>query len=410
VHAGEQVVPQETLLHKSLFGRDIHRIGVLYQHRRHRRPAVQRILVVHQHRSDARMVEIADIGIAKPRALQKLAIQLQHARIRMKRATAFILPAAGHRRHRKGRMHVHRTVALARKAVAQAKEGLPGRTDQPSKGLDLLDRKPGDFRRPLRRLVRQMRLKPLGIISVFFEIGAVGQLFPEQNVHDGAGQCAVGAGLQHEAHVGLLHRGVFIDVDDDDLGAALFARLDGVGHHIDLRDHGIGAPDDHAIGFRHFAWIAAAQRAGAHHIAGPGKVGADRAEKAGISLGVAQPFYAVALHQPHRASIEIGPHRIRAVFFFRRDEFFGDQIEGCFPARFLPAALAFGTRTDQRLQQTVGMMHAVGITGDLGADDAGGVAVALGAMEATDSSAVQQFDVERAGRGAVVRTGRMADS
>ena len=55
------------------------------------------------------------------------------------------------------------------------------------------------------------------------------------------------------------------------------------------------------------------------------------------------------------------------------------------------------------------MMDAVGIAGDLGADDARRVAVGLGAMDAADALAVEQLDIERAGRRAIMRTGRMAD-
>ena len=54
------------------------------------------------------------------------------------------------------------------------------------------------------------------------------------------------------------------------------------------------------------------------------------------------------------------------------------------------------------------MMHAVGIARDLGADDTGRIAVVLGAVDAADALAVEQFHIERAGRGTVVRTGRMA--
>ena len=165
--------------------------------------------------------------------------------------------------------------------------------------------------------VSQMRFQPLRIVGVFFEIGAVGHAVAEQHMHDRAGQRAVGAGLQHQAHVGLLHGRVVVDVDDDDLGAALLARADGVGHHVDLRDHRIGAPDHHAVGLRHLARVGAAQRAGAHHPAGPGEIGADRAEEAGIFLGVAQPLDAVALHQPHRAGVEIGPDRLASRIFPR---------------------------------------------------------------------------------------------
>ena len=124
---------------------------------------------------------------------------------------------------------------------------------------------------------------------------------------------------------------------------------------------------------------------------------------------MAQPFDAVALHQPHRAGIVVGPDRLAAVLRLRRSEFFGDEVERRLPARLLPCPLAFGAGAHQRLQQAVGMMDALGIARDLGADDAGRVAVVLGAMDAADAVRAEDLDVERAGRRAVVRTGRMAD-
>ncbi len=71
VHAGEQVFAQEALLHQSLFRRDVGRIGVLDEHRSHRRPAVQRVRGARQDRADPRLVEMADARIRKrcgPRA------------------------------------------------------------------------------------------------------------------------------------------------------------------------------------------------------------------------------------------------------------------------------------------------------------------------------------------------------
>lgn len=53
------------------------------------------------------------------------------------------------------------------------------------------------------------------------------------------------------------------------------------------------------------------------------------------------------------------------------------------------------------------MIDAFGIARDLGADDAGRVAVIARAVNATDRVPTEQFDLERAGRGAIMRTRRM---
>jgi len=55
------------------------------------------------------------------------------------------------------------------------------------------------------------------------------------------------------------------------------------------------------------------------------------------------------------------------------------------------------------------MMHALGVPRDLGADHAGGVAIVLGAADATDRVPAEDLDLKRAGRRTVVRAGRSKD-
>src|SRR5690606_9722345 len=143
--------------------------------------------------------------------------------------------------------------------------------------------------------------------------------------------------------------------------------------------------------------------------AGPGEIGADRVEEAGILLGVPQAVDRVALHQPHRAGVVIGPDGLGAVSFLGGDELLGDQVEGCLPTRLLPLSLALGARTYQRFEQAVRMVDALRVAGDLRADDAGRVGIVPGTMDAADAHTVEDFDIERAGGRAVVGTGRMAD-
>src|SRR4051794_1869490 len=55
------------------------------------------------------------------------------------------------------------------------------------------------------------------------------------------------------------------------------------------------------------------------------------------------------------------------------------------------------------------MMDALGVARDLGADYALGVGVVRRATDATDGAIVEHLDLERAGRGAVMRTRGMTD-
>ena len=54
------------------------------------------------------------------------------------------------------------------------------------------------------------------------------------------------------------------------------------------------------------------------------------------------------------------------------------------------------------------MVNALGIAGNLGADHAGGVAVFLGAANTPYLAGIEDFDIERAGRRTIMRTGGMA--
>ena len=410
VYGHEQVVAQETLLHQALLGADVGRVSVLDEQGGHRRTVPQGLAIARQDAADLRLVELAHVAARKPRALQQALVEAVDRAVVVEGAAALVLPAAGDGGDGQRGVHVGRAVALAGKAVAEAEEGLLRGADQPGEGLDIGHRNAADGGRPFGSAGGEMGFEPLRVVGVFFQIGPVGEAVAEQHVHDAAGERGVGAGAHDEAEIGLLHCGVLVDVDDDDLRAAFLAGAGGVGHHVDLRHHRVGAPDDDAVGLGDLARIGSGKAAGAHDVAGPGEIGANRVEEAGIVLGVAQPVDGIALHQPHGAGVVVGPDGFGAVPGLGRDQLFRDQVEGGFPTRLLPAPLALGAGPDERFRQPVGMVDAFRIARDLGADDAGGVRVVLRAMNAADALAVDDLDVEGAGRRAVVRAGRVADA
>ena len=124
---------------------------------------------------------------------------------------------------------------------------------------------------------------------------------------------------------------------------------------------------------------------------------------------MAQPVDAVALHQTHRAGVIIGPHRFRAVPLGGHGECLSHTIQRLVPGDWaiLPGALGAGAQ--QWPGQSIWMVDALRIARDLGADYAGGVAVAPRAAHRTDALAVQHFDLEGASRGAVVGAGTVPD-
>ena len=126
-------------------------------------------------------------------------------------------------------------------------------------------------------------------------------------------------------------------------------------------------------------------------------------------VGVPQPVDRIALHLAHRAGIVVGPDRLAAMRLLGLDEGIGDRVERVLPGDLLPVAAALLALAPQRLQQPLGVVEPVGIAGDLGADDPGGVAVVGAAAHLADAAVGADLDVERAGGGTVMGTDRMAD-
>ena len=151
-----------------------------------------------------------------------------------------------------------------------------------------------------------------------------------------------------------------------------------------------------------------ADHAPAPAVAGaPADVGerhADRGVPARVAHGVAQAVDAVALHEAHGAGVEVRPDGLRAVLLRLAHERFGDLVERIVPGDRRERARALRADPAQRLRQPLGVVEALGVARDLRADHARGVGVALRAPDLAQAPAVQALDLERAHRGAVVRT------
>ncbi len=409
VHAHEQILARKARLHLALLRRDLHRVHVLDEQRRHGRPIPQVGAVAREHGADARHVERAHLGIERVEAFDEGLVPVEDGAVIVEGAATFVQPSPRDRRDAQRRVHVVRTVALAGEAVAQPEERARGGADEAGKAFDLGNGEAGDGARPLGRLVGQMRLEFLRHIGVAVHVVPVGEPLAEQYVHDGAGERAVGAGLHAQRDVGLGHGAVLVDVDGDDLGAALLPRLDGVMHDVDLGVHRVGAPDHDQIGFRHLARIDAGQAARAGDETRPGERRADGGEHLRVLLHVAQAIDAVAHDEAHGAGIVIGPHRLGAVAALGGEHGLGGDVEGRIPGDPLELLGALLALAAQGVHQAVGMMQALGIARDLGADDTVRVRVLCRSVDAADAVVADELDVERAGGGAIVRAGRMPD-
>ena len=111
--------------------------------------------------------------------------------------------------------------------------------------------------------------------------------------------------------------------------------------------------------------------------AGVGEHDADRALEARVLLDVGQALDAVALHEAHGAGVPVGPDRLGAVALLDAQQVRGDLVQRIVPADPPELARALLAGALQREAQPVGMMVALVVAGDLGADHAGGERVAL---------------------------------
>ncbi len=93
---------------------------------------------------------------------------------------------------------------------------------------------------------------------------------------------------------------------------------------------------------------------------------------------------AVAHHEPHGAGVVIRPDRLGAEFALGRIEPRGDLVQRLVPRNPRELAGALRPGPAHRMQQPVGMMNALGVARDLGADDAGGIGLQLGAAHPAD--------------------------
>ena len=132
-------------------------------------------------------------------------------------------------------------------------------------------------------------------------------------MHHRAGQRGIGAGPQRQMHVRHRRGAGAVRIDHHQPGATLLPCARDMRHHVDLGGHRVAAPHHDQVGARHLARVRSDEAADAGHPASLADRRADRLGLAGIAHDVAQPVDAVALHQPHRASIVIGPHRFGAM-------------------------------------------------------------------------------------------------
>ena len=351
-----------------------------------------------------RLVQTTNACVSDVQALDHRLLQLVDAAVAVEGAASLVRPSAGDGGNAQSGVHVRRAVALARETKTKAEEAAFRTPDERGEFLDLRNRDAGDRARPCRIAGPHMRLEFVWRVCVPLEVVPIGQPIAKQDVDHRAGERSIRARPHAECEIGLPHRFRLIDVDGDDLRAALLARANRMGHHVDLRRDRVGSPNDDAIRLRHFARIGAHQPTGSGGISGRRDPDTDCPVVARIALGVREALDSIAHHETHRAGVEVWPNALGAELALDRQEIVSDAVERLVPTdrRELPASL--GTDAAKRLGEAIRVMDALPIARDLGADDAGCVGLVARPMDAADALAADHLDVESANRRAVVRT------
>ena len=98
MHADEQIVATEAVMHLAQFWTDDHRVGVLDDHRAYRRPAFQRVFLADEDRAETRLIQHAHGLVADVEPHDHRHIDRIDARVGIKRAGTPVPPLARHTR------------------------------------------------------------------------------------------------------------------------------------------------------------------------------------------------------------------------------------------------------------------------------------------------------------------------
>ena len=404
VYADKKIVAEKAPTHAVAVRCDHGGIRVLDQHGVDRRSATKRFAIPGQHARDPAHIQLTNREIAGIQPLDQRLVPAIDVAVAPERPAAFMAPGARDRRQAAHREQTRRAVAGAGKPVSHADIAALRGAVELGESLDRLHRKPGNPAGPFRSARSQMRLQRVGAVGVSRHVGAVGISVPKRDMHDGAGQRAVRARARREMEVGRLRRPGPVRIDHDELRPTLLASAGDVYHRVHLGPDGIAAPDDDQVGFRHFARVGTGESPDAGDPAGLAGRRADRFLLPGIAHDVAQAIDPVALHKAHRARVVIGPDRLGTVLVGGRDERFRDPVQRLLPAYRPKLTGALRAGTQQRGCEALRVVDALGVAGDLGADDASGVAVRLRPAHRADAPPVQHLDFQGTGGRTVVRT------
>ena len=402
-HHGEQVLARKSAHHFRRLRCHGNRVAVVDHQRldlraERRRRRAQQVVADRHHVDRARPARAQQVGPVQGRAVQR-----EVPGAAQQQAAGAVPPGAGQRRQAGDEPGRVAAAVHPLHAVVQADRGGPGRAVVAGQLDDLSHGNAAHLRRALGRPGQRARAQLLPAERVVREVVVVEPVVADQLVHQRKCQRTVGAGQQGDVLVAFVCGFGAARVDADHARAIPLGLLYQAPEVQVARDR-IAAPDHDQLRFGkkfHLHAHLAAQRL--YQRLGPGG-GADGAVQQRGAQAVEKPRgHALALNQPHGAGIAVGHDRF-GVSRGDRVQLRGDVVQRLVPTHRLEPPRTFGSHAPERLEQALGVVGALGVTRDLGAQHAVGRWM-VGVSLHPDCPPVQDRGQQGTGVGAVVRAG-----
>ena len=409
-HDGEEVFAREAPHHFRRVRRDGHGVAVVDDQRLDRRPEAgrrrpQQVVPDGVHVDGARRLAGAQV-----RALQGGALDRKVARRRQQQPACALPPGTDQRGQAGDGTDRIAAAAHALHAVVQADGGrVPAHCALavgPGEVPHLLRVQAAHPGRPLGWPLQRAGPQGVPAQGVACNVVMVEPAVAHQLVHDAEGQRGIGAGQQRDVFMAFVGCLGAARVDADQAGALALGLLR-MAPEVQVAGNRIAAPDQDQPRLREELHLHA--QLAAYRVGQPfgGRAGADGAvQQRGAELVEEAPGDAFPLHQAHGACIAVGQDGlggVRAAPGYRLQPA-GNVGERGLPAhrRELPAAL--GAAALEGLQDAFGVVGALRVARDLGAQGAVGVRVRRVALQPRRHAVFDGGD-EGTGVRAIMRAG-----
>ena len=402
-HHGEQVLARKAGHDLGRLGRHGHGIAVVDHDGVHAR-AEAIAAFVQQGVADGAHVDGARAALAQQvRHLQSGALRGQGARGGQQQAAGTVAPGAHQGRQAGDGAHGIAAAARALHAVVQADGGGRGGAIVARQLADLLHGQAADLGRALGRPLQGAGLEFLPAQRVARDVVMVQPAVRDQLVHQGQRQGGIGAGQQLQVLVAFVG-GLGLARVYAHQARAVALGLQCIAPEMQAAADAVAAPDEDEPAFGEMLH-AHAQLAAIGQVQGlaPG-AGADGAvQQRGAELVEEAPVHALALHQAHGACVAVGQDGF-GIARRQRVQPGGDVGQRLVPAHGLELPGALGAHAAQRGEHTLGVVAALGVFADLGAEHAARVRMVGVALDSF-GDAVFDRGHQRAGIGAVMGAG-----